>query len=251
MRENASHRRRELQANLVLLCRRESVDYSIKRLRGIVGVKRRKDEVSRFCGSYRSGHSFRPAHLAYHQNINVLPKGRLQSRRKILRVHAHFSLLYQRLFRLVYVFNRVFNRENMLHALGIYELNQRREGRRLALPHRTNHQKESLRLTRKSRKHIRQIQFGKRANFSGDKAQSDAHRAALIERVSAKTNSILCLISKIDFLRCFKMFFVFGTHERLEKSERIFVSQNWLFQHWRKFAGNSDCRMRASRKMNV
>src|SRR4051812_30225013 len=106
-----------------------------------------EDEVACLCSCHGCGYRLRISHLAYHTDIYVLAehgcKGRLEARR----IRAHFALVYYGFFGFEYVFDRIFDGEDMLGARLIYEVDHAGKRRGFALTDRTDHQKESLRLS--------------------------------------------------------------------------------------------------------
>ena len=75
-----------------------------------------KYQMSGFCRRNRRGHGFRIAHLAYHNNIHILAEGLLERSMKILGINADFPLVNKGFIGLKNIFNRVFNRNNVLFA---------------------------------------------------------------------------------------------------------------------------------------
>src|SRR3989344_5368647 len=162
--EDAGHGSRELKPYLVLLRCGEGVDDAVDGLRGIVRMKRREYEVSGLRGCDRGGHRLRSAHLADENDVNVLAEGRLERGRKIFRVDTYFALIYERLLRLIDILHRVLDCDDVLHPLDVDELYESGKRRGLSLPHRSDHQEESLGFAGEAGKAVRQIQFLYRTN---------------------------------------------------------------------------------------
>ena len=70
---------RQLNADLVLLVRRKRVDDAVDGLGGVVRMKSRKHQVSRFGGGHGRGHGLRIAHFADEDDVDVFAKHAGQS----------------------------------------------------------------------------------------------------------------------------------------------------------------------------
>src|SRR3989344_2808801 len=162
--EDAGHGSRELESYLILLRCGECVDDAVDGLRGIVRMKRREYEVSGLRGCDCGSHRLRSAHLADENDVNVLAEGRLERSREIFRVDAHFTLVYERLLRLIDILHRVLDGHDMFHPLDVDEFYESGKRRGLSLPYRPDHQEESLGFAGEAGKDVRQIQFLNRTN---------------------------------------------------------------------------------------
>src|SRR5581483_7046989 len=164
----------ELYAYLSLLLRRERVYDAVDGLRGVVGMERGEHEVARFGGGHGGRDGLGRAHLAYHEHINVLPEDALERRLEIFGVHPHFALLDERLFVFEQILDGVLDGDDVLGALLVYLLNERRERGGLSLPHGSDDQEESLRAGREGLQHRRQVELREGADGAGNKAQRHA-----------------------------------------------------------------------------
>jgi hypothetical protein len=81
-------------------------------------VERREHQVAGLGGGNCGRHGLWRAHLAYHQHVDVLAKDRLQRRLEVGGVDAHFALVDERFFIIKKIFDRVFDRDDVLGALG-------------------------------------------------------------------------------------------------------------------------------------
>src|SRR5581483_135261 len=142
--EYARERRGELQAYLPLLFGGKGVDDAVDGLGGVVGVEGREDEVARLGGGDGGRDSLGRAHLADHQNVDVLAKDRLERRGEIFGIHPHFALLDEGLLVFKQVLDGVFDGHDVLGPLLVDFVDERGERGRFALPHRPHHQEKSL-----------------------------------------------------------------------------------------------------------
>ncbi len=74
---------------------------------------------------YRSCNCFLSAHLPHHGNIHVLAEHLAQRNVKVLRIDVNFALVNHGLLRLKDVFNRVFNRHDVVGTLRVDDVNHR------------------------------------------------------------------------------------------------------------------------------
>ena len=94
--DDALERAGELDPDLLLLVRREDVDDAVDRLRGVLGVQGREDEVTGLGGGQRDRDRLEVAHLADQDDVGVLPQHVLEGVREGVRVLAHLALVDQR-----------------------------------------------------------------------------------------------------------------------------------------------------------
>ena len=111
-------------------------------------------------GSNRRRHGFRSAHFTDEKDVDVLAKRGLQRALKIFCIDTDFALVDERLFWLKNILDRIFNGDNVFHALLINEFEQGGQSRCLALSYGTHDKKKSLRFTCKTLQNIGQIQLG-------------------------------------------------------------------------------------------
>ena len=172
------------------------------------------------CGGDRGGGRLRVTHLADQEDIDILSEGRGERSRKIFRINTHFALVDEGLFGLKNVLDRVFDRHDMLHPLGVDELDERGKRGRLPLPYRADDKKESLRFAREGCQRLRQVELLYRTNGFRDKTKCDRDGTALEKCIPAKADTIVRLIGKVELLLSEKALFLLGSEKRMEKSAR-------------------------------
>ena len=145
----------------------------------------------------------------------------------------------------------VFDRNDVLHALDIDEIDKRRKRRRLPLPHRAHYQKETLCFAREHQEALGQIEFLHSANLFWNEAHCNPDCAALEERVATETVAVVAVYSKIELLAFLKVLQLSVGDERLEKPKRILRPQDRLFEHGRQITVDANRGMRRGRKMQV
>src|SRR5207302_1036919 len=152
-----------------------------------------------------------------------------ERRGKIVRVETHFALVYERLFRLKDILDGVFDGDDVFHALGVDEVYHRGERGRLALPYRTHHEEEALRLARKARQYFRQIELCHGADLAQDEAKRYRNGTALKIRVASKAIFFVGFVREINLLSGEEFLEIVARDEHFEKALRVFGGENRLF----------------------
>ncbi len=122
----------ELDPDLLLLVSGEDVDHPVDRLRGVLGVKRREDQVTGLRGGQRGGYRLEVTHLADEDHVGVLTEHVLQRRGERVRVLPHLTLVHERPLVTVEELDRVLDRHDVEGLLAVDDVDERRQGRRLA-----------------------------------------------------------------------------------------------------------------------
>ena len=128
------------RADLLLLVRRKDVEQPVQRGGRVAGVQRTDHEMSGLgCGD-RHFDRLEITQLADHNDIRILTQSAFERAGKRLGVAADFPLGDIALLRLVDNLNRFLDRDDVVFALAVDDVDQRRERRRLAAADRTGHQ---------------------------------------------------------------------------------------------------------------
>ena len=106
----------ELQANLLLLVRREHRDDAVDGLRRVEGVQRREHQVAGLGGVHRGFDRFHVAHFADQDDVRVLAQGAAQRVGERSRVDADLALVDDALVVAVQVFDRVLDGDDVRGA---------------------------------------------------------------------------------------------------------------------------------------
>ena len=93
---------------------RENVEQAIERARRIAGVQRAEHQVSRFRGGDGERDRFQVAHFTDHDHIRIFTERAAQRRAERARVRVHFALGDVATFRLEDVFDRIFQRDDVI-----------------------------------------------------------------------------------------------------------------------------------------
>src|SRR5579884_1302883 len=92
-------------------------------------MKRRKDEVPGFSSGDGDAHGLWIPHFANYNNVGSLPQGRSEGGGKIRSVNSNLHLLDYALDMCVFVFDRIFDDDDMSRVMTINLINQSCEGR--------------------------------------------------------------------------------------------------------------------------
>jgi hypothetical protein len=127
-------------------------------------MKSGQHEMSSLGRCERDPHRFRIAHLSDDDHIRSLSDGSAQRGRKVWRVHANLYLLDDRALVLVFVLNRVFDRDDVPCGAAVDVVHQRRQRRRFARPGWPPDEHQSARKLRQQFDRRRQPKCGETRN---------------------------------------------------------------------------------------
>ena len=173
---------RELHPHLLLLVRRKDVDDPVHRLGGGLGVQGGEDEVAGLGRGQRGRDRLQVAHLADQDHVGVLAQRGLQRAGEVLRVGADLALVDEAALVAVQELDRVLDREDVILALLVDQVDHRGERGRLARAGRAGHQHEAARLAGELGQHGRQPERLEAEDLAGM-----WRKAALIEPRWKKT----------------------------------------------------------------
>ena len=121
----------ELNANLLLLVRREDVDDAVNGLGRVLGVQRGKYKVARFGRGQRNRDRFKVAQLPHHDDVGVLTQSVFERIGKAVSVFTHFTLVHDAPLVSVQELNRVFYGQDVIATIAVSQVNQGCQRRRL------------------------------------------------------------------------------------------------------------------------
>ena len=122
----------ELEADLLLLVRREDRDDAVDGLRGVQGVQGREHQVAGLGRGDGGLDRLVVAHLADQDDVGVLAQGAAQGGGEAAGVDLDLALVDDRLLVAVEELDRVLDGDDVLAALGVDVVDHRRQGRGLA-----------------------------------------------------------------------------------------------------------------------
>jgi hypothetical protein len=190
----------QLQADLLLLVRREDRDDAVDRLGGVQRVQRREDEVARFGRHQRGLDRLEVAHLADQDHVRVLAQ-RAAQRVGEPGIDRDLALVDDRPVVAVEELDRVLDRHDVGAARVVDVVDHRRQRRALAAAGGPGDQHEAALLVGDPREDRRQAEFVDPPDAEGDHAQDDADRPALLEDVAAEAAEARHAVRQVDLLR--------------------------------------------------
>ncbi len=190
--------RGELRPDLRLLVGGKNVDNAVDGLGGILGVQSRENQVARFGGGQRDRDGLKVAQLTDQNDVGVLPQHVFECRGETVRVLPDFTLTDHAFLGLVHEFNRVFDRDNVIGAGAVDEVDDGRERGRFARTGRAGDEHKASWQMRKPRNGCRHAQFAQRPDFIGNQPKGAADRATLLIEIDAKAKRFDC-VRKVKF----------------------------------------------------
>ncbi len=145
-----------------------------------------KHELAGLAGGKRDPHRLGIPHLADHDHVRHLPQRRMQRGREIRRVDPDLHLLDDALAVDVFVFDRVFDGDDVFGFALIDRIDDRRQRRRLARPRRPADEHETALKTGQQFGAGRQVQARQRRDLPRQTANRRRRPAALAMQVDAK-----------------------------------------------------------------
>src|SRR5207302_1356460 len=117
--KNSFEHHRELRANLRLLVRWENVNNTVDGRSGAVRVQSGERQVAGFRDTQGGFNGLEVAHFADEHHVGVFAQGSAERIRKGVRVRVNFALIDEAFLVVVQKFDRVFDRNHVLFALGV------------------------------------------------------------------------------------------------------------------------------------
>ena len=197
---------RELRADLLLLVRRIDVDDTVDRLRRALGVQRGEHEVSRFRRGERGRRRLQVAQLADEDDVRVLAQGVLERRRERVRVLADLALVDQAHLVRVQELDRVLDRDDVRGPGAVRQVEQRRQGGRLARTRRSGHEDEAAVQLGELGDRLGNAEFVQRLDVVGDRAEGPAVGAALLVQVDAEAGDARHVVGEVVLVALLELF---------------------------------------------
>src|SRR5262249_44797820 len=126
--DDGAQHRRELQANLLLLGRRENGNDTVDGFGGGQRLQGREHQVAGFRGGQGRSNWFQVAHFGDQDGVRVLTETGAQRRSKRRSVYFHLALVDESLLVAVQKFDRVFDGDNVLGAAAVDAVNHGGQG---------------------------------------------------------------------------------------------------------------------------
>ncbi len=144
-------------------------------------------------------------HFSYQDYVRVLTQGAAEGGAEALGVESHFTVVHDTTLTLMYEFDGVFYRDDMVFSGAVCLVDDGREGRRLSAARRARHQDEPPREGRKFRDDRRKTQLGTGQDLGRDLPEDGADAVLLLEEIGPVSCKSGDLVSKVDVPRLFEL----------------------------------------------
>ena len=151
-------------------------------------------------------------HLSYQDHIRIFTQSTSQRIRKASHIFTHFSLVNQRFLTLIFVLDRIFDRNNMPVAVLIHMFDHRRKCRGLSASGRPGHKNQSSRLLCHLVKPGWHPQLFQRGNLRIQQADGRRHLMLLPENIDPLTAAVTDLQPKVHISSGSEDFFLSLVH---------------------------------------
>jgi hypothetical protein len=197
-RDDALQDLSELGPHLPLLVRREGVKDTVDRLRSVVGVQGREDEVAGLRRGDHGRHGLGIAHLADHDDVRILPHGVAQRLGEGAGVGPHLALGDRGLVVAEQELHRIFDGDHVHRAVLGDVPDHRRQRGRLAAAGRAGDQDEPHGQGAEVEQHLRQVQVLEALDLVGDATEAGGDVAALHIDVAAEAGEAAHAVAEVD-----------------------------------------------------
>ena len=170
----------QLHPHLLLLVRREHVDDAVDRLRGVLRVQRREDQVAGLGRGDRGGDRLEVSHLADQDDVGVLAQDVLQRLAEPVGVGADLALVHDALLVLVQELDRVLDGHDVAGPFLVDDVDHAGERGRLARARRAGHHDEPAREPGEIRDDPGQTQLFQPLDLERDEPERRAERIPLL-----------------------------------------------------------------------
>jgi len=116
------------------------IDNPVDRLGRVLSVQRPEDEVAGLGGGQRGGDGLEVSHLPNEDDVGILTQGVLEGGGEAVRVGPDLPLVDERLLVLVEELDGVLDRHDVVGSLGVDEIDEGGERRRLARARDPSHE---------------------------------------------------------------------------------------------------------------
>src|SRR3989344_8624234 len=192
-----------------------------------------------FGGGYGRADRLGISHLSDQYHVNILSEGRRERFMKPFGVGSDLSFVNDGLFRLVDIFDRILDGDDVFRSSFVYHLNHGSQGGGLTVADRTDDDEKTLLFINECFKDRRKIQVQKPLHMLRDKPHGDAYYSAMKIRVASKTIASLMAPRKINLAVTQKDLEFFFGKKRFYDRLGFFRQDNFLFCQRNQITGNS------------
>ncbi len=175
-------------------------------------MQRAEHQVAGLGRGQRQADGLQVAHFADQHHVRVFAQRRPQCLGEAERISMHFALVHEAAFALVYEFDGVLDRDDVIGTIVIAVIDHARERGRLARARGSRDQHQAARQHAQIAEDLRRRQVVEREDHRGNVAEHGAGAAVLVEGVDAEAREL-------------------GDLEREIRLEELFVSLALLVVH--------------------
>ena len=177
---------RQLDPDLLLLVGREHVDDPVDRLRRVLRVQRREDEVTGLGRRDRRPDRLEVSHLADEDHVRVLAEHVLEGLREAVRIRSDLPLVHHTALVPVEELDRIFHGHDVTGSLPVHDVDHGGERGRLAGARRARDHDEPTLEAREVHHDVREPEVIHVLDLERDHPEDGAHGVALLEHVHAE-----------------------------------------------------------------
>jgi hypothetical protein len=208
---------RQIQEDLLVLVLREHVDDAIERLRAVVRVQRRENEVARARQVDRGLHRLLVADFSDQDDVGGRTHDAAQRARETLRVESDFALVDDRTLVRVQELDRVLDRHDVIRRGLVAMVDHRGDRSRLAGARGADHQDEPALHHDEVLEHLGQAELVELRHVGADVAQHHCGIAALVEHVDAEPAQAGFGDREVDLELALEALELVGAHEPVRR----------------------------------
>src|SRR6266850_1691770 len=214
LRDHALERLGQHHADLRLPVRRELVDHAVYGGCRCRRVQRTEHEVAGLRRLDGDGDGLQVAHLAHQHDVRVLPQGGSQRPLESLGVHTHLPLRDDALLVLVHEFDRVLDRDDVVRARAVDQIDQRAQRGGLPRAGRSGDEHETLLQVAELLHLLRDAELLHAHDFGRDHAEYGDRAFTIARRVHAEPSQPGDLVGEIRVPRLLPFAAVSLRHDR-------------------------------------
>ncbi len=188
-------------------------------------MQRTEHQVARLGTGQRQADRLKVAQLADENDIRVFAQRGAQRFVEAERITMHLALVDQRFLGLVYEFDRIFDRQNMIRLILIDVVDHRGQRRRFTRPGRSGDEHDTARMHRNVLENRWRAQIVERQYFRRNRTKHSGRTAVLIEGVDAKTCQLRYLKREIGLQKLFVVLALLVIHDVVHHAIDVFVGQ--------------------------
>ncbi len=188
-------------------------------------MQRAEHQVAGFGGGERQADGLQVAHFADQHHVRVFAQRRTQRLGEAERVAMHFALVHEAAFALVYEFDGVLDRDDVIGTIVITVVDHARERGRLARARGAGHQHQAARQHAQVAEDLRRRQVVQREDDRGNVAEHGAGAAVLVEGVDAEARELRDLEREVGLEELFVSLALLVVHDVVHHAVHFLVGK--------------------------